>query len=109
MSDSSHVLRSAMVEEIPHALAGPDPPELLAQADVVGEMLLEFVPLRVTMRTIHRPLRFGMGLGLIHEISDPGRNGFDQDLRAFAFQELEHVEVAVSLRQLSPELPGNLH
>ena len=38
--DSAQMLDGAVIEEIPHALAGADAPQLLAQADVVGELLL---------------------------------------------------------------------
>ena len=38
--DSAQLLDSAVVEEVPQALARPDSPQFLAQADVIGEVLL---------------------------------------------------------------------
>ena len=61
------------------------------------------------MRPIHRPFRHGVRLGLIQQVGHPGRDRLDQHLRAFALQEVEHVEVAVALGDLRPELAGDLH
>ena len=48
-------------------------------------------------------------LGLVNHVHDPGADGFDEDLRAFLFQELEHVEVPVALGGLGPEFAGDLY
>ncbi len=45
---------------------------------------------------------------LVNHVHDPGADGLHQHLRAFALQELEHVEVAVALGGLRPELAGDL-
>src|SRR5579863_1214189 len=41
-------------------------------------------------------------------VHDPSADGLDEHLRAFLLQELEHIEVPVTLRGLRPELAGNL-
>ncbi len=61
------------------------------------------------MRTVHRPLGFCMGLGLIHQVRHPGGDRLHHDLRALALQEVEHVEVAVAFGDLRPEFAGDLH
>ena len=61
------------------------------------------------MRAIDRPLRLGVRLRLVHQVRNPGRDRLDQHLRAFALQEIEHVEVAVAFGDLRPELAGDLH
>jgi hypothetical protein len=55
------------------------------------------------------PFRDRVRLSLIHQIGHPGRDRLDQHLRAFALEEFEHVEVAVALGELRPELAGDLH
>src|ERR1035437_9664966 len=45
---------------------------------------------------------------LVDHVHDPGADGFHQNLRAFALQEAEHVEVAVAFGGLRPELAGDL-
>ena len=45
---------------------------------------------------------------LVHQVADPGADGLDHDLRAFFFEEAEHVEVAVALGGLRPEFAGDL-
>src|SRR5215469_10298162 len=57
MSDTAHVLGRTVVEETAHPLARADPPQLLAQADVIQEVLLQLIPLWITIRAIHRPFR----------------------------------------------------
>src|SRR5437660_4200037 len=107
MGDSAHVLRGAVIEETPHPLACTDPPELLAQPDIVREILFQLVPLRVPVGTIDWPLRDRVGLRLVHQIGNPGRNRLNQNLRAFTLEEIEHVEVAVTLGELCPEYAGD--
>ena len=109
MRDAAQILRCAVVEETPHPLARANAPQLLAQADVVREMLFQLVPLRVPVRTIDRPFGNRVRLGLVHQVGNPGGDGLDQHLRAFALQEFEHVEVAVALGGLRPEFAGDLH
>src|SRR6202007_3309230 len=75
MGDPAQVLGRAMVEEVPHPLAGRNAPKFLAQADVVGELLFELIPFGIAVGAIYRPLRYGMGLGLVHEIGDPSGDG----------------------------------
>src|SRR5580693_9206059 len=96
VGNATHLLDRTVIKEIPHALPGANTPELLAQTDVVGELLFGFVPLRILMRAIDRPFRYGVRFGLVHEVGDPSGNRLNQDLCAFAFEELEHVEVAVT-------------
>ena len=48
-------------------------------------------------------------LRLVNHVHDPGSHGFNQHLRAFFFQELEHVEIAVAFRRLRPEFTCNLY
>jgi hypothetical protein len=109
MGDAAEILCRAVVEEAPHPLANSDAPQFFAQTDVVGKLLLNFVPLGIAMRSIHRPLRFGVRFRLVHEVGYPRRDRLDQYLRAFALQELEHVEVAVAFGGLRPELAGDLY
>ena len=45
---------------------------------------------------------------LVDHVHDPGADRLHQHLRAFALQEVEHVEVAVALGGLRPELAGDL-
>ena len=45
---------------------------------------------------------------LVDHVHDPGADGLHQHLRAFALQEVEHVEVAVALGGLRPEFAGDL-
>ena len=75
--DPAHVLDGAVVEEIPHLLADADAPQLLAQADVVGELLLHLVPLGIAMRTVDRPLRGCVRFRLVHQVGHPGGDGLD--------------------------------
>src|SRR5262245_27092357 len=67
MRDAAEVLHRAVIEVVPHDLAEADAEEALAEANLVGEMLFRFVPLRVAMWTIDWPLGFRMSLGLIHQ------------------------------------------
>ena len=46
---------------------------------------------------------------LVDHVHDPGADRLHQHLRALALQEVEHVEVAVALGGLRPELAGDLH
>ncbi len=57
MRDATHVLDGAVVEIFPRAFPEANAPELLVQAEVVREILLEFIPFWIAMRTIHWPLR----------------------------------------------------
>src|ERR1700722_16021438 len=56
VGNATHLLDRAVIEEIPHALAGANAPQLLAQTDVIGELLFGFVPLRILVRATYRPL-----------------------------------------------------
>src|SRR5215472_15177394 len=102
VSESAHVLDGPMIEEIPHPFTGSNAPEFLAQPNVVGEVLLEFMPLGVAMRSIRWPFGGRMSLSLIQQVRHPGRNRLNQHLCPFALEEVEHVEVAVAFRQLGP-------
>src|ERR1700747_3311230 len=62
VGNPAHLPDCAVIEEVPHALPGADAPELLAQTDVVGELLFGLVPLRIGMGTIDRPFRYGVRL-----------------------------------------------
>ena len=53
---------------------------------------------------IHRPLRIGVRLRLVHQVRHPRRDRLDQNLRAFALQEVEHVEVAVAFGESAPRI-----
>src|SRR5215470_4417983 len=108
MTDPSHILDGAMVEEIPHPFTRADSPQLLAQADVVGEMLFGLMPFGIGMGSIYWPLCSGIGLGLIHQIGHPGGNGLDQNLCPFALEKFKHMEVAVAFGELRPEFAGYL-
>src|SRR5205823_5348704 len=77
--------------------------------DVVGKLLLRLVPLSVAVRLIHWPLCYGVRLRLVHQVSDPGSNWLDHYLRALALQEIKHVEVAIALGDLRPELTRDLY
>src|SRR5262245_27105269 len=44
----------------------------------------------------------------MHQVHDPGPDRLDQNLRALAVEEAEHVEVAVALGRLREELAGHL-
>ncbi len=61
------------------------------------------------MRTIRRPLGLGMCLGLVHQVRYPRCDRLNQNLRAFALKEIEHVEVAVTFGELRPELARDLY
>src|SRR5438876_3166182 len=109
MRNAAQVLDRAVVEEVPHLLTEANAPSFLAQADVVGKLLLQFVPLSVAIRLIHWPLRYRVRLRLVHQVSDPGSNWLDHYLRALALQEIKHVEVAIALGDLRPELTRDLY
>src|ERR1700757_4757512 len=109
MGDATHLLDRTVIEEIPHALARAYTPELLVQTDVVGKLLLGFVPLRIPVWAINRPFRYGMRFGLVHKVSHPGGDRLNQDLRAFPLEKFEHVEVPVTFRELGPKLAGDFH
>ncbi len=47
-------------------------------------------------------------LGLVDHVHDPGGDRLDEHLRALPLEEGEHVEVAVALGGLRPELAGDL-
>src|SRR6266567_6875401 len=72
-------------------------------------MLFQFPPLRISVRTIRRPLGLRVRFRLVHEVCHPSRDRLHQDLRAFPLEEFEHVEVAVALGNLRPELASNLN
>src|SRR5205823_11812884 len=107
--DSAHLLGSAVVEEIPHLLSHTNAPKLFAQSNIVSKLLLDLVPRRIFVWLIHWPLRFSMGLRLVHEICDPGGDWLDQYLRSLTFEEVEHVEVAVAFCDLRPEFAGDFY
>ena len=85
------------------------PHQPLSKPDIVREMLFGLVPLWIPVWAVDRPLRLRVSLGLVHQIRDPGRDRFHHHLRTFAFQELEHMEVAVAFGDLCPEFPSDLH
>src|SRR5215470_5761769 len=107
VSNPAEMIDGPIVEEVPHVLAGANGPELLAQAQGVGKMLIHLVPLRMGMGTIYRPFRNGIGLRLIHQVSGPGSDWLNQNLSPLALQEFKHVEVAVAFGELGPEFPGD--
>ena len=72
-------------------------------------MLFHLPPLGIAVRTIHRPFCLGVRFGLVHQVRHPGRDRLDDDLRAFALKEFEHVEVAVAFGDLRPEFARDLH
>src|SRR5438105_1781382 len=109
MGDASKMLDRAMVKEIPHLLAHADSHQFLSQTKVVSEMFLNLPPLRIAMWAIRRPLSFRMCLRLVHQIGDPGCDWFHRYLCALAFQEFEHVEIAIAFGDLGPEFAGYLH
>ena len=43
------------------------------------------------------------------QVVDPGGNWFNDQLRAFTVQELEHAEVAIALGGLRPEFTGDFY
>src|ERR1051326_2517170 len=106
--DATHLLCRAVIEKLPHLLPDTNSPQFLPQSDVVREMLLKLIPLRIAIRTINWPLRLRMGLCLIHEICHPSRDRLNQYLRSLTFEEVEHMEVAVPLSDLGPELARDL-
>src|ERR1700691_3434915 len=109
MRNAAHVLYRTVIEELPCLLSEADTPKLLMQSNIVGEILLELIPLRIAMWAGNRPFRNRMRLGLVHQVSHPSRNRLHDHLRTFAFEEIEHVEVAITLGDLGPELARNLH
>ena len=109
MGDASEMLDGSMVKEIPHLLAHSDSHQFLSQSEVVGELFFQLPPLRIAIWTIRRPLSFRMCLRLVHQIRDPGRDWFYHHLGPFAFQEFEHVEVAIAFGDLGPEFAGDFH
>ena len=109
MRDSAKLFCRAVIEKVPHLLSHADAPQFLAQADVVSKLFLELVPLWILVRLVHRPLRLGMRFSLIHQVRHPGCDRFNDHLSTLAFQELEHVEVAVAFGDLRPEFTGDLH
>src|SRR5579872_3070527 len=108
MRNSAEILDGTVVQAIPHPFPDSNSHQLLAQSQIIRKMLFQLPPLRVPVRSVHRPLGFRMCFGLIHQIRNPGRNRLNQHLRAFALEEVEHVEVAIAFGDLSPELTGDL-
>ena len=105
----AHVLDGPVIEELPRFFAEADTPKFFAQPNVVRKLLLELMPLGIAVRTVHRPLRNRVRLGLIQQVSDPGRDRLDNHLRPFTLQKVEHVEVAVAFGNLRPELARDLY
>ena len=108
VGDAAQMPDDAVVEVVPQRLAHADQRELLPQGHLIGELLLQFPPFRMLVRARHRPLGFGMGLALVQQVGDPRGDRLDQHLRALAFEEGEHVEVAVAFGRLGPEFAGDL-
>src|SRR5215472_450203 len=106
VSNPAEMIDGAIVEEVPHALAGADGPKLLAQAQGVGKMFIHLVPLRMSMGTIYRPFRDGIRLPLIHQVRGPRGDGLNQNLGPFALQNLKLGDVAVAWGGRAQKSPG---
>src|SRR5579872_7507000 len=100
MRNSAEILDGTVVQAIPHPFPDSNSHLLLAQSQIIRKMLFQLPPLWVPMRTVHRPLRFGMSFSLVHQIGNPGRNWLYQHLCAFPLEEIEHVEVAIAFGDL---------
>jgi len=98
VGDVAQTLHDALILPRVNALAYAPHPLLRAELPFVGRELLHLIPFRVLVRGIERAAGRGARFGLIHHVHHPGADGLDQHLRAFALQELEHVEVAIGLR-----------
>ena len=109
MSRVAHVLDGAVIEIRPHRAAGAQPAGLLEYLELVGETLLNLIPLGITIRSFRVSSRLGPLFGDIHHVSDPCSDGFDQDLGPFLFEESKHIEVSVTFCSLCPELSGDLN
>ena len=83
--------------------------DFVAEAPLDLGALVE-TPQRRQHRALFEPLEVLVLLhDLVDHVHDPGADGLHQHLRAFALQEVEHVEVAVAFGGLRPEFAGDLH
>src|SRR5664279_3889884 len=89
-------------------LAQAQQPLLLAKLQLVHRRLVRLIPLYFLVGSIERPAGGGARLRLVHHVHHPGPDRLDQHLRAFTLQEFEHVEVAIALGDLRPELADDL-
>ena len=72
------------------------------------DALLELPPLEVGLGFVDLATVGGFDLLLPQEVGQPGRDRLGDDLGALGLEEPEHVEVAVALGGLGPELAGDL-
>src|ERR671919_329112 len=71
-------------------------------------MLAKRIPGWPFFALFQTPAVSGLVFRLIQEITGPGGNRLANDLGALAIQEGEHIEVAIALGSLRPELAGDL-
>src|SRR5664279_4203179 len=108
VGDVAQPLHHAMVLACVDTLAQAPQPLLLAKLQLVHRRLVRLIPLYFLVGSIERPAGGGARLRLVHHVHHPGPDGLDQHLRAFTLQEFEHVEVAIALGDLRPELADDL-
>src|SRR5277367_4861070 len=100
----THVFDGAVIEIRPHSTSGAQTSGLLQYLQVIGESFFHLVPLRITIGGLCVASRLRTLFGYEHHVGDPGSDRFDQYLRAFLFEERKHIEVAIALSGLGPEL-----
>src|ERR1017187_4005391 len=108
VGDVAQALHHAMVLTCVDTLAQAPQPLLLAELQLVRRHLMQLVPLYFLIGSIERPAGSGARLRLVHHVHHPGPDRLDQHLRTFTLQEFEHVEVAIALGDLRPELADDL-
>ena len=91
-----------------HAVGEAGDRPLLEVAGLERGALAELVPLGLLALLDQVLAVTGLDLGLPQHVRDPGGDRLDDDLGALAGEEAEHVEVAVALGGLGPELAGHL-
>ena len=106
MPPSASMMR--LYSRLKMALGDLDLHDLLAHAQVDLEVLVHAPGGRRRRAFLQALLVVILLHHLVHQVADPGADRLDHHLRAFFFQEAEHVEVAVALGGLRPEFAGDL-
>ena len=102
--DAAQMARGAGIQIAPQRFAQAQQRPLAAILPQVGQPLARLPPAGFGVGIVEALPGFHADAGLAQQIADPAANRIHMHLRAFAFEKAEHVEVAVTLGELRPEL-----